>query len=120
MFAPVSSDRKRFDTTKNLTNSVVHNAVELHCDVMNGSPSLNSKQNSPVESILQDDEYIMKRQRNNAAVNKTRQKKRQEEMNTQSRVQQLRDENERLERFILNFFRFKKAKKILVVYKKKF
>jgi len=45
-----------------------------------------------------DDEYIMKRQRNNAAVNKTRQKKRQEEQETSKRVYELREENTRLER----------------------
>jgi len=45
-----------------------------------------------------DDDYALKRQRNNAAVNKTRQKKRQEELSTQRRVQQLKDENAVLER----------------------
>ncbi|KAI1726107.1 basic region leucine zipper domain-containing protein [Ditylenchus destructor] len=45
-----------------------------------------------------DDDYAMKRQRNNAAVNKTRQKKRQEEQITQARVQELKDENTKLER----------------------
>jgi len=50
------------------------------------------------ESGTNDDEYVQKRQRNNAAVNKTRQKKRQEEMDTAKKVQELRDENARLER----------------------
>jgi len=45
-----------------------------------------------------DEEYIMKRQRNNAAVNKTRQKKRAEEQETSKRVYELREENTRLER----------------------
>lgn len=49
-------------------------------------------------NITTTDEYALKRQRNNAAVNKTRQKKRQEEIDTQKRVQQLRNENEKLER----------------------
>lgn len=48
-----------------------------------------------------DEEYAMKRQRNNAAVNKTRQKKRQEECDTVKRVKQLREENAALERFVL-------------------
>lgn len=47
-----------------------------------------------------DDEYTMKRQRNNAAVNKTRQKKRQEEVDTVKRVQELREENLALERSV--------------------
>lgn len=45
-----------------------------------------------------DGEYAMKRQRNNAAVNKTREKKRQEEFDTVKRVKQLRDENAALEK----------------------
>lgn len=49
---------------------------------------------------IPDEDYALKRQRNNAAVNKTRQKKRQEEQHTQSRVQKLRDENTQLERFV--------------------
>lgn len=44
-------------------------------------------------------DYVMKRQRNNAAVNKTRQKKRKEEVETSKRVQELREENASLERF---------------------
>lgn len=49
---------------------------------------------------IPDEDYALKRQRNNAAVNKTRQKKRQEEQQTQSRVQKLRDENTQLERSV--------------------
>uniref|UniRef100_A0A7E4UL59 BZIP domain-containing protein n=1 Tax=Panagrellus redivivus TaxID=6233 RepID=A0A7E4UL59_PANRE len=44
------------------------------------------------------EDYALKRHRNNAAVCKTRQKKRQEENETNSRVNQLREENEVLER----------------------
>ncbi|VDN04015.1 unnamed protein product [Thelazia callipaeda] len=47
---------------------------------------------------LKDEEYILKRKRNNDAVNRTRQKKRQEEINTLMRVDQLRKENAELER----------------------
>ncbi|KAI6177191.1 BZIP domain-containing protein [Aphelenchoides bicaudatus] len=46
------------------------------------------------------EEYAMKRQRNNAAVNKTRQKKRQEEFDTVKRVKQLREENAALEKTV--------------------
>lgn len=52
---------------------------------------------SPKNDELPED-YALKRQRNNAAVNKTREKKRQQEVKTQQRVQELRNENERLER----------------------
>lgn len=45
-----------------------------------------------------DQEYALKRMRNNAAVNKTRQKKRQEEFDTVKRVQELRKENAALEK----------------------
>ncbi|VDN23842.1 unnamed protein product [Gongylonema pulchrum] len=47
---------------------------------------------------LSDEEYMLKRQRNNDAVNRTRQKKRQEEANTMVRVEELRKENADLER----------------------
>uniref|UniRef100_A0A914Z4D1 BZIP domain-containing protein n=1 Tax=Panagrolaimus superbus TaxID=310955 RepID=A0A914Z4D1_9BILA len=44
------------------------------------------------------DDYQMKRQRNNVAVCKTRQKKRQEEQETNEKVNKLKEENEVLER----------------------
>uniref|UniRef100_A0A0N5AUQ8 BZIP domain-containing protein n=1 Tax=Syphacia muris TaxID=451379 RepID=A0A0N5AUQ8_9BILA len=47
---------------------------------------------------LIDDEYRLKRKRNNDAVNRTRQKKRQEENETSKRVEELRKENDQLER----------------------
>uniref|UniRef100_A0A915DND9 BZIP domain-containing protein n=1 Tax=Ditylenchus dipsaci TaxID=166011 RepID=A0A915DND9_9BILA len=47
---------------------------------------------------IDNDDYALRRQRNNASVNKTRQKKRQEEITTQKRVQQLKAENSKLER----------------------
>ncbi|KAK0417435.1 hypothetical protein QR680_013008 [Steinernema hermaphroditum] len=46
----------------------------------------------------EDEDYQLKRQRNNAAVNKTRQKKRQEESDTAARVEEMRQENAKLER----------------------
>uniref|UniRef100_A0A1I8A2K6 BZIP domain-containing protein n=1 Tax=Steinernema glaseri TaxID=37863 RepID=A0A1I8A2K6_9BILA len=46
----------------------------------------------------EDGDYQLKRQRNNAAVNKTRQKKRQEETDTAVRVDEMRKENAKLER----------------------
>ncbi|CAI4230183.1 unnamed protein product [Auanema sp. JU1783] len=45
-----------------------------------------------------DETYLQKRQRNNEAVNRTRQKKRQEETETTAKVEELRQENEQLER----------------------
>ena len=69
------------------------------------------------DSCPQSVDYVLKRQRNNAAVNKTRQKKRIEEVKTDlfattfnlislkvetsKRVQELREENSQLERLIL-------------------
>ncbi|KAL7070976.1 hypothetical protein ACQ4LE_009945 [Meloidogyne hapla] len=44
------------------------------------------------------DNYALKRLKNNAAVNKTRQKKRLEQENTSKRVRELREENAQLER----------------------
>uniref|UniRef100_A0A915LUV1 BZIP domain-containing protein n=1 Tax=Meloidogyne javanica TaxID=6303 RepID=A0A915LUV1_MELJA len=44
------------------------------------------------------DNYALKRLKNNAAVNKTRQKKRLEQENTSKRVKELREENAQLER----------------------
>ena len=44
------------------------------------------------------DEYTMKRLRNNAAVNRTRQKKRMEQEHTSQKVKELREENAQLER----------------------
>ena len=46
------------------------------------------------------DNYALKRLKNNAAVNKTRQKKRLEQENTTKRVKELREENAQLERFL--------------------
>lgn len=96
MSASVNGGRKRLASAKNLPNSTLYIPTSLNSNINN--PYINFYVNSPEENIAQDDEYIMKRQRNNAAVNKTRQKKRLEEMSVQSRVQQLRDENELLER----------------------
>lgn len=45
------------------------------------------------------DEYALKRQRNNAAVSRTRQKKRMEQAHTSQRVKELREENAQLERW---------------------
>ena len=53
---------------------------------------------SDPESPVNADDYTLKRQKNNVAVCKTRQKKRQEEQDTNSRVSQLKMENESLER----------------------
>ncbi|MFH4975577.1 hypothetical protein AB6A40_002286 [Gnathostoma spinigerum] len=47
---------------------------------------------------LANEEYVQKRKRNNDAVNRTRQKKRQEECKTTKRVEELRAENAQLER----------------------
>ncbi|EFO24660.1 hypothetical protein LOAG_03829 [Loa loa] len=47
---------------------------------------------------LNDEEYILKRKRNNDAVNRTRQKKRLEETDTMLRVEHLRKENVELEK----------------------
>ncbi|KAL3998961.1 Basic region leucine zipper family protein [Acanthocheilonema viteae] len=47
---------------------------------------------------LSDEEYILKRKRNNDAVNRTRQKKRREETDTLLRVEHLRKENVELEK----------------------
>ncbi|VDO49502.1 Uncharacterized protein BM_BM9299 [Brugia malayi] len=47
---------------------------------------------------LDDEEYILKRKRNNDAVNRTRQKKRREETDTMLRVEHLRKENVELEK----------------------
>ncbi|VDK82519.1 unnamed protein product [Litomosoides sigmodontis] len=47
---------------------------------------------------LSDEEYILKRRRNNDAVNRTRQKKRREETDTVLRVEHLRKENIELEK----------------------
>lgn len=55
-----------------------------------------SEPTSPIEG--NPDDYTLKRQRNNVAVCKTRQKKRQEEHETNSKVNQLKVENETLER----------------------
>ncbi|KAL3121389.1 hypothetical protein niasHT_004973 [Heterodera trifolii] len=44
------------------------------------------------------DDYAMKRLRNNAAVSRTRQKKRMEQVHTSQRVRELREENAQLER----------------------
>ncbi|KJH51653.1 basic region leucine zipper [Dictyocaulus viviparus] len=49
-------------------------------------------------SIERNEEYIEKRRRNNEAVNRTREKKRLEESETAKRVEELREENEKLER----------------------
>lgn len=51
---------------------------------------------SPDEGTGED--YHLKRQRNNVAVCKTRQKKRQEEQETNDKVNKLKEENEILER----------------------
>uniref|UniRef100_A0A1I7WTT3 BZIP domain-containing protein n=1 Tax=Heterorhabditis bacteriophora TaxID=37862 RepID=A0A1I7WTT3_HETBA len=48
--------------------------------------------------VDKDETYLQKRQRNNEAVNRTRQKKRQEESETTQKVDELREENEQLER----------------------
>uniref|UniRef100_A0A914ZPH6 BZIP domain-containing protein n=1 Tax=Parascaris univalens TaxID=6257 RepID=A0A914ZPH6_PARUN len=48
--------------------------------------------------LINDEEYVLKRQRNNDAVNRTRQKKRQEETDTSIRVEELRNENTQLEK----------------------
>ncbi|KAK5980178.1 Basic region leucine zipper [Trichostrongylus colubriformis] len=45
-----------------------------------------------------DEDYEEKRRRNNEAVNRTREKKRQEETETAKKVEELRVENEKLER----------------------
>ncbi|KAK6042316.1 basic region leucine zipper [Cooperia oncophora] len=45
-----------------------------------------------------DADYEEKRRRNNEAVNRTREKKRQEETETAKKVEELRAENEKLER----------------------
>lgn len=50
------------------------------------------------EARLTDQEYIQKRKRNNDAVNRTRQRKREEESNTLSKVEELRKENAELEK----------------------
>uniref|UniRef100_A0A0R3RG01 BZIP domain-containing protein n=1 Tax=Elaeophora elaphi TaxID=1147741 RepID=A0A0R3RG01_9BILA len=47
---------------------------------------------------LSDEEYILKRKRNNDAVNRARQKKRREETDTMLRVEHLRKENVELEK----------------------
>ncbi|KAM3720886.1 CCAAT/enhancer-binding protein [Dirofilaria immitis] len=47
---------------------------------------------------LNDEDYILKRKRNNDAVNRTRQKKRREETDTILRVEHLRKENIELEK----------------------
>ncbi|CAD5215222.1 unnamed protein product [Bursaphelenchus okinawaensis] len=65
---------------------------------MSNKPDRPSKR--PAQSDVSDDDYVMKRQRNNAAVNKTRQKKRQEEVETVKRVHELREENKNLERTV--------------------
>lgn len=51
------------------------------------------------DEALPEEEYALKRQRNNVAVNKTRQKKKQEEFDTIKRVKQLREENAALEKY---------------------
>ncbi|GMT00192.1 hypothetical protein PENTCL1PPCAC_22368 [Pristionchus entomophagus] len=48
--------------------------------------------------IPENDEYRLKRARNNEAVNRTRQKKKEEEVNTSVKVETLRMENSALER----------------------
>ena len=58
------------------------------------APSYSSAPDSPASV----DDYALKRQKNNVAVCKTRQKKRQEEQDTNTRVNQLKMENESLER----------------------
>jgi CCAAT/enhancer binding protein (C/EBP) gamma len=50
------------------------------------------------EADVNAEEYVMKRQRNNEAVTRTRVKKRQEETDTTQRVEELRTENTQLER----------------------
>ncbi|MCP9260565.1 Basic region leucine zipper [Dirofilaria immitis] len=50
---------------------------------------------------LNDEDYILKRKRNNDAVNRTRQKKRREETDTILRVEHLRKENIELEKRLL-------------------
>uniref|UniRef100_A0AC35F750 BZIP domain-containing protein n=1 Tax=Panagrolaimus sp. PS1159 TaxID=55785 RepID=A0AC35F750_9BILA len=52
----------------------------------------------PLSPEGEGDDYQMKRQRNNVAVCKTRQKKRQEEQETNEKVNKLKEENEVLER----------------------
>ncbi|VDK44477.1 unnamed protein product [Anisakis simplex] len=67
---------------------------------MTGRGGARKRQVNP--ELLSDEEYVLKRQRNNDAVNRhtfeTRQKKRQEETDTSLRVEELRNENMQLER----------------------
>ncbi|KHN83877.1 Neuroguidin [Toxocara canis] len=63
---------------------------------MTGRGGARKRQVNP--ELLSDEEYVLKRQRNNDAVNRTRQKKRQEETDTSMRVEELRNENTQLER----------------------
>lgn len=98
MFVSVDGGQKRLVSAKNSSELL---ALNIPLDLDSNTKNLNSQVNLFKQNITQNDEYILKRQRNNAAVNKTRQKKRLEEMSTQSRVQKLRDENDILERFFL-------------------
>ena len=47
------------------------------------------------------DEYKMRRQRNNVAVRKSRDRSRQKAQETQTRVQELKDENQQLENKVM-------------------
>lgn len=88
-------------------------------DYYNGSSrdnddSDNSKEFARVNRVVlpkNSDEYRERRERNNAAVKKSRFKSKQKTMETQKRVDQLKDENSQLERRVesltreLNFMR---------------
>uniref|UniRef100_A0A183C815 BZIP domain-containing protein n=1 Tax=Globodera pallida TaxID=36090 RepID=A0A183C815_GLOPA len=76
------------------------------CQVQEGNSPLNGNESSwsfveQSPSGQQDqgaDEYVLKRLKNNAAVSRTRQKKRVEQVHTSQRVKELREENAQLER----------------------
>uniref|UniRef100_A0A1I7Z9M8 BZIP domain-containing protein n=1 Tax=Steinernema glaseri TaxID=37863 RepID=A0A1I7Z9M8_9BILA len=61
-------------------------------------PSDSARKRGPAKITEVDDDYQLKRQRNNAAVNKTRQKQRAVEDTTMKKVRAMRKENADLER----------------------
>ncbi|VDM38843.1 unnamed protein product [Toxocara canis] len=84
---------------------------------MTGRGGARKRQVNP--ELLSDEEYVLKRQRNNDAVNRTRQKKRQEETDTSMRVEELRNENTQLERKVRERYSYISFSFALIVFSEK-